>query len=98
MPPQNLCCPGCAQFVCKTGQTIDEQCSITATTTYMCQGEKLPFQFGSAMSYFGLQWTPFNMLFWFRLPPATKAPRGRPSPHRRAEENEKKEAETGGSG
>ena len=37
-------------------------------------------------------------MFWFRLPPATKAPRGRPSPRRRAEENEKKEAETGGSG
>jgi len=37
-------------------------------------------------------------LSWFRLPPATKAPRGRPSPRRRAEENEKKEAETGGSG
>jgi len=26
---------------------------------------------------------------WFRLLPATKAPRGRPSPRRRAEENEK---------
>jgi len=37
-------------------------------------------------------------MFWFRLLPATKAPRGRPSPCRRAEENEKKEAETGGSG
>ena len=37
-------------------------------------------------------------LFWFQLPPATKVPRGRPSPRRRAEENEKKEAETGGSG
>ena len=35
---------------------------------------------------------------WFQLPPATKAQRGRPSPCRRAEENEKKEAETGGSG
>ena len=34
----------------------------------------------------------------FRLPPATKAPRGRPSPRRGAEENGKKEAETGGSG
>jgi len=33
-----------------------------------------------------------------QLPPATKAPRGRPSPRRRAEENGKKEAETGGSG
>jgi len=40
----------------------------------------------------------FNRLFWFRLPPATKALRGRPSPRQRAEENEKKEAETGGSG
>jgi len=28
----------------------------------------------------------------------TKAPRGRPSPHRGAEENGKKQAETGGSG
>jgi len=37
-------------------------------------------------------------LFWFRLPPATKAPRGRPSPCWHAEENEKKQAETGGSG
>jgi len=37
-------------------------------------------------------------LSWFRLPPATKAPRGRLSPCRRAEENEKKEVETGGSG
>jgi len=37
-------------------------------------------------------------LFWFRLLPAKKAPRGHPSPHRHAEENEKKEAETGGSG
>jgi len=37
-------------------------------------------------------------LFWFRLPPATKAPRGRPSPRRGAEENGKKQAETGGSG
>jgi len=37
-------------------------------------------------------------LFWFRLLPATKAPRGHPSPCRGAEENEKKEAETGGSG
>jgi len=32
------------------------------------------------------------------LPPATKAPRGRPSPRRGAEENGKKQAETGGSG
>ena len=39
-----------------------------------------------------------NCMFWFWLPPATKAPRGRPSPRRRAEENGKKEAETGGSG
>jgi len=31
-------------------------------------------------------------LFWFRLPPATKAPRGRPSPRRGAEENGKKTA------
>ena len=30
--------------------------------------------------------------------PATKAPRGRPSPRRSAEENGKKQAETGGSG
>jgi len=37
-------------------------------------------------------------VFWFRLPPAKKTPRGRPSPRQRAEENEKKEAETGGSG
>ena len=37
-------------------------------------------------------------VFWFRLPPATKAPHGRPSPRRRVEENEMKEAETGGSG
>jgi len=37
-------------------------------------------------------------VFWFQLPPATKAPRSRPSPRRRAEENEKKQAETGGSG
>jgi len=37
-------------------------------------------------------------LFWFRLPLATKAPRGRPSPRRGAEENGKKQAETGGSG
>jgi len=33
-----------------------------------------------------------------RLRPATKAPRGRPSPHRGVEENGKKQAETGGSG
>ena len=39
-----------------------------------------------------------TLVFRFRLPPATKAPRGRPSPRQRAEENEKKEAETGGSG
>jgi len=37
-------------------------------------------------------------LFWFRLPPATKAPRGRPYPRRSAEENGKNQAETGGSG
>jgi len=30
------------------------------------------------------------LLFWFRLQPATKAPRGRPSPRRGAEENEMK--------
>ena len=41
---------------------------------------------------------PNAVVFRFRLPPATKAPRGRPSPRRRAEENGKKEAETGGSG
>ena len=41
---------------------------------------------------------PIIPMFWFRLPPATKAPRGRPSPRRRAEENEKNQAETGGSG
>jgi len=41
----------------------------------------------------------FFSLFWFRLlQPATKAPRGRPSPRRGAEGNGKKEAETGGSG
>ena len=39
-----------------------------------------------------------EQVFGFRLPPATKAPRGRPSPRRRAEENEKNQAETGGSG
>jgi len=32
-------------------------------------------------------------VFWFRLPPATKVPRGHPSPRRGAEQNEKKEAE-----
>jgi len=37
-------------------------------------------------------------MLWFQLPPATEAPCGRPSPRRRAEENEKKEAENGGSG
>jgi len=37
-------------------------------------------------------------MFWFRLQPVTKAPRGRPSPRRGAEENGKKQAETGGSG
>jgi len=29
-------------------------------------------------------------MFWFQLPPATKAPRSHPSPHRGAEENGKK--------
>jgi len=38
------------------------------------------------------------LVFWFRLPPATKAPRGGPSPHRGSEESGKKQAETGGSG
>jgi len=37
-----------------------------------------------------------TVLVWLR--PATKAPRGRPSPRRGAEENGKKQAETGGSG
>jgi len=37
-------------------------------------------------------------VFWFRLQPATKAPRSHPSPRRGAEENGKKQAETGGSG
>ena len=46
--------------------------------------------------FMGLLWS--DWVFWFWLPPATKAPRGRPSPHHGAEENEKKEAETGGSG
>jgi len=32
------------------------------------------------------------------LPPATKAPRSRPSPRRGSEKNGKKQAETGGSG
>ena len=36
------------------------------------------------------------VMVWLR--PATKAPRGRPSPRRGAEENGKKQAETGGSG
>jgi len=40
----------------------------------------------------------YASLFWFRLLLATKAPSGRPSPRRGTEENEKKEAETGGSG
>ena len=30
-------------------------------------------------------------MFWFRLLPATKAPRGHPSTRRRAEENEKRQ-------
>jgi len=38
------------------------------------------------------------LVSWFWLPPATKAPHGHPSPRWRAEENEKKQAETGGSG
>jgi len=37
-------------------------------------------------------------MFWFRLQPASKAPRGHPSPRRGAEENGKREAGTGGSG
>jgi len=36
------------------------------------------------------------VMAWLR--PATKAPRGRPSPRQGAEENGKKQAETGGSG
>jgi len=40
----------------------------------------------------------FKVFVLVRLQPATKAPRGRPSPRRGAEENGKKEAETGGSG
>jgi len=39
-----------------------------------------------------------NLMFWFWLQPATKAPRGRPSPRWGAEENGNKQAETGGSG
>jgi len=39
-----------------------------------------------------------KLMFWFWLQPATKAPRGRPSPHRGSDENGKKQAETGGSG
>jgi len=31
----------------------------------------------------------FSLLSWFRLPPVTKAPHGRPSPRRHTEENEK---------
>ena len=56
--------------------------------------------YDSFLSVFGRKISSFKAvcLFWFRLPPATKAPRGRPSPRRRAEENGKKEAETGGSG
>jgi len=38
----------------------------------------------------------FDVMVW--LQQATKAPRGRPSPRRGAEENGKKQAETGGSG
>jgi len=37
-----------------------------------------------------------HVMVWLR--PATKVPRGRPSPRRGAEENGKKEAETGGLG
>jgi len=37
-------------------------------------------------------------MFWFRLPPATKAPHGLHSPRQGAEENGKKQPETGGSG
>jgi len=39
-----------------------------------------------------------SLLFWFRMQPATKAPCGCPSPRQGAEENGKKQAETGGSG
>jgi len=37
-------------------------------------------------------------MFWFWLQPVTKAPRGSPYPCWGAEENGRKEAETGGSG
>ena len=37
-----------------------------------------------------MQPNPCNLLFWFQLPPATKAPRSRPSPCRGAEDNGKK--------
>jgi len=39
-----------------------------------------------------------NMFVMVWLRPALKAPRGCPSPHQGAEENGKKQAETGGSG
>jgi len=39
-----------------------------------------------------------KQVFSFRLPPATKGPRGLTSPRWHAEKNEKKEAKTGGSG
>jgi len=58
----------------------------------------IPFQFSLLPEPRFLSYIWYTFLFWFRVPPATKAPRGRPSPRRRAEENEKKEAETGGSG
>jgi len=38
----------------------------------------------------------YTVLVW--LQPATKTPRGHPSPRQGAEENGKKQAETGGSG
>jgi len=41
---------------------------------------------------------PCKGIFWFRLPLATKVPRGRPSPCWGVEENGKKQAENGGSG
>jgi len=41
-------------------------------------------------------WSFVRVLVWPQ--PATKAPRGRPSPRRGAEENGKEQAETGGSG
>ena len=44
------------------------------------------------------QWQTENTIVMVWLQPATKAPRGCPSPHRDAEENGKKEAETDESG